>query len=310
MDLIAGAVGPRAFSASVTAFAEEVGADGPVTVAGGRTAWQIGGEGDPLARVVTAPGGILELVPAEMVVRVGAGTPIDELDAALAEVGQEVALGGRRGGTVGGALAVGWSSLRRPRLGPARDALLEAALVGADGRLVRAGGPTVKNVTGYDLCRLVVGSLGRLALIGEVLLRTRPRPPASAWLAFDGAVPPSALRPAAHLWDGRRSWVLLEGHPADVEPAVAAGTGEGGVRVDGPPPLPPHRWSLDPAVLRSRLDGDPDPFVAEVGIGTVHHTSPAPPREVTPAVRTLHERMAALFDPTGRLNPGRDVLAR
>lgn len=300
--------GPRPFRPELHAFAEAVGAEGPVTVVGGRTAWTVGGPVDPTAREVHAPSGVVELIPAEMTVRVGAGTPMAELDAALAEVGQEAALGGRPGGTVGGALAVGWSSIRRPRVGPARDMLLEAAVVGADGRLVRAGGPTVKNVTGYDLCRLLVGSLGTLGAIGEVLLRTRPLPAASIWVeapiaAVDG------LRTAAHLSDGTTSWVCLEGHPGDVHPAVERLVGAGGSVVPGPPELPPHRWSLDPAGLLAALAGT-GAFVAEIGVGTVHHTRPPAPRPIPAGVRTLNERMTSSFDPTGRLNPGRAVLAR
>lgn len=305
-------VSPRPFHDDVHAFAEIVGVEGPVAVVGGRTAWDVGGPPVRVPREVAAPNGIVELIPAEMTVRVGAGTPIDVLDAALAEVGQEVALEGRPGGTVGGAIAVGWSSLRRPRLGPSRDALLEAAVVGADGRLVRAGGPTVKNVTGYDLCRLLVGSLGTVGLVAEVLLRTRPRPATSVWVAGEidpAAVPTAPLRPAAHLWDGVTTWICLEGHPDDVDPMAERLAAAGAATVAGPPSLPPHRWSVDPSRLAVALD-DTTGWVAEVGVGTVHHTEPQPAVEVPAGVRLLHDRLATLFDPRGRLNPGRSPLVR
>lgn len=303
------AVGPRPLDDVQRAFADEVGAEGPVAVAGGRSAWAVGGEVDPAARVVRAPTGVVAVEPAEMTVRVRAGTPVAEVAAALAEVGQEVHLPQRPGGTVGGALAVGWPDLRQLGRGPLRDVLLEAVVVGADRRLVRAGGPTVKNVTGYDLCRLLVGSLGTLALLGEVLLRTRPRPGASVWLA--GETDPWAARqrvhhPAAVLWDGVRTWVLLEGHPADVADDSTALGRLGLAPVEGPPPLPPHRWSVDPARLRD-LTGT---FVAEIGVGFVHHGDPPPRRAIAAAVRTLNSRMRQSFDPLGRLNPGRDPLAR
>ena len=95
----------------------------------------------------------------------------------------------------------------------------KARYVSADGRVIKAGGPTVKNVSGYDLCRLLVGSLGTLGLIGEVVLRTRPRRPR---LGGTGTTDPFALaatlyRPDAVLWDGTTTWLLLEGHPGDVE---------------------------------------------------------------------------------------------
>ena len=79
--------------------------------------------------------------------------PSTSCSAALAEWGQLVAL--PPGGTVGGALAVGRSDVTRLGRGPVRDALLQARVVSAEGHVVKAGGPTVKNVSGFDLCRLV-----------------------------------------------------------------------------------------------------------------------------------------------------------
>lgn len=248
-----------------------------------------------------------------MTVRVAAGTSTEELTHELTAVGQEVALGARPGGTVGGALAVGWSDLRRPRVGPARDTLLEADVVDAGGRLVRCGGPTVKNVTGYDLCRLVVGSLGVLACIGEVLLRTRPLPATAIWLAGDidpTAIDAAALAPSCHLWDGSTRWVLLEGYPADVDAAAASLDAAGGRPVDAPPSLPPHRWSVDPATVDDVVREFDDRVVAEVGVGTLHASIAQPPRSLPAATDAVHERLRDLFDPTRRLNPGRDPRAR
>jgi glycolate oxidase FAD binding subunit len=173
----------------------------------------------------------------------------------------------------------------------------------------------VKNVSGFDLCRLLVGSLGTLGLIAEVVLRTRPLPAAERWLA--GPTDPFALvhtlfRPASILWDGTVTWVLLDGHPDDV---AAQAEASGLAAAPGPPDLPPHRWSLRPAELRrlgetsSAGAVDPGPFVAEVGVGVVHASAPAPARPVAPEVADLHRRIKHLFDPTGRLAPGRDVLA-
>jgi FAD/FMN-containing dehydrogenase len=300
---------------AVDAFAAEVGPPdaGPVTVVGGRTQWAAGGRVAPTAREVRAPAGVVSVEAADMTVRVGAGTTVAELDAALAEVGQTVALPAWEGATIGGVLAVGHSGLRRLGWGPVRDVLLEARVVSADGRVVKAGGPTVKNVSGYDLCRLLVGSLGTLAFAAEVVLRTRPLPPAERWLAGD--VDPFSLverlyRPAAVLWDGRTTWVLLDGHPDDVAAQSAlAGLAD----VDGRPALPgPHRWSLRPSelpALGAGTDVGPGRFVAEVGVGVVHAERPPPPRPVDAHVVDLHRRIKAVFDPGGRLNPGRDPLA-
>jgi glycolate dehydrogenase FAD-binding subunit len=300
---------------SVERFAADVGpaATGPVVAVGGRTQWDVG-VADPealaAARPVAAPAGVVAVEAADMTVRVGAGTLVSDVDAALAEVGQAVAVPDGPGATVGGVLAVGHSGLRRLGWGPVRDTVLEVRYVSADGTVVKAGGPTVKNVSGFDLCRLLVGSLGTLGLVAEVVLRTRPLPAASQWLA--GEADPFALlhalyRPSSLLWDGTTAWVLLEGHPADVEAQEAKCPGMR--RVASGPDLPPHRWSLRPSALAELPADGQGPFVAEVGVGVVHRDVPTPAREVDPPVAALHARIKALFDPSGRLAPGRDPLA-
>lgn len=285
----------------LTEFAEEIGAAGPVTIAGLSTR---GGPVDDV-RPVMAPGGIVRFTPDEMTIQCGAGTPMEELVGELAASGQTVAI--PPSGTVGGALATGRSSIRRLGYGPVRDSLLQARYVGAAGDVIKAGGPTVKNVSGFDLCRLLVGSRGTLGFLGEVILRTRPVAAYEQWFTSDAD--PDALlrdlyRPISILWDGTRSWVLLAGHPADVDAqAVATGLVAG----DPPATLPTGgRWSIPPAEVRSLVGSGR--FVAEVGIGVVHHEDPPPVRHVDSVVIELHRRVKARFDPTGRLNPGVDVL--
>jgi glycolate oxidase FAD binding subunit len=290
----------------LSAFAAEVGTDDPVTCVGGRTQWDVGGSADPAGREVRAPAGIAEVVPDEMIVRCGAGTLVAELQDVLAQVGQLVALPDAPGATVGGVLAVGRSGPLRLGRGPVRDTLLQARVVTAAGEVVKAGGPTVKNVTGFDLCRLLVGSLGTLAFLGEVILRTRPRPEVHRWWA--GPADPFDLRrrlyrPAALLWDGSTTWVCLEGDAADV--AAQAALAPELTEVEGPPPLPAGgRGSLPPGELR-RLDPAEQAFVAEIGVGVVHLDRPAPARPMDPVAATLQRRLKDDFDPTGRLNPGR-----
>jgi glycolate oxidase FAD binding subunit len=272
---------------------------------GRRHHWAIGGLPAAGTREVTAPVGIEWIAPEEMTVACGASTPVDELDAALAETGQRVAL--PSGGTVGGTLVVGRSGIRRLGDGPVRDALLQAGVVTSEGLVAKAGGPTVKNVSGFDLCRLLVGSLGTLALVGDVILRTRPRPPFSGWFRTEDGRDPFALfralyRPTSLLWDGTTTWALLEGHPADVE---AQASTHRLTETAGPPVLPAHRCSMPPSAL-SALTGE---FVAEVGIGLVHLAEPARPAVPHEEVVALHRRLKERFDPTGRLNPGRDPLA-
>jgi FAD/FMN-containing dehydrogenase len=285
----------------LTEFAEEVGDSDPVTIAGLAT------RGGPVrgARPVMAPVGVVAVRADEMTVRCGAGTPVAELDDALDAVGQSVAIPPT--GTVGGALAVGRSGIRRLGYGPVRDTVLQIRYVSAAGAVVKAGGPTVKNVSGFDLCRLLVGSWGTLGFLGEVILRTRPRSRHEQWFETPDepwGVAARLYRPTSVLWDGLRTLVLLEGDRRDVDEQAR----HAGLRVsDAPVDLPTGgRWSLAPADLHT-LPGT-GRFVAEIGVGVVHHEHPAPTRAVEASVVELHRRIKERFDPTGRLNPGVSVL--
>ena len=307
------------------AFAEEVGSTGPVCCAGGRTHWDVGGEPEPGTREVVAPSGIVAHEPAEMIVRVRAGTPLRELNDALGEGGQCVALEADDAAraTVGGVLAVGRSGVRRLGSGPVRDSLLEITAVSSRGEVIRAGAPLVKNVTGYDLCRLIVGSLGTLALTAEVVLRCRPLPETERWWVAEG-VDPFALaadlyRPQSVLWDGARTWVALAGFEVDVEDQYRQVLGDRFIPVEGAPDRPgTARLSRPPVTLRDlpRLAPSPEGgWLAEVGVGVVHCrpdvaaavTAAAPPAPPAPELVTLHRNLKARFDPSGRLNPGRAV---
>ena len=308
----------------LAAFAADVGPDGPVSVRGGGTRRHLGGDVAPGTREVRAPAGIVALEPAEMTVRVRAGTPVRELHDALAESGQRTSLPERPGGTVGGALMVGESAMTRLGLGPVRDALLQVRYVCADGRVATGGAATVKNVSGFDLCRLLVGSLGTIGLVGEALLRTLPIPEAELWVRLEDADPTEVWRRCrtaiSILWDGTATWVMLSGYAPDTADDRARLDDLGEVAAaDGPPPLPPHRWSLTPAEAAAfgtaggaaaNGAGSPGDFVAEIGVGVVHASIPQPARPVDAGVAELNRRVKEHFDPTGRLNPGRDPLRR
>src|SRR5262249_42882072 len=148
-----------------------------VAPVGGRTHWEVGGP-PPSSDDVTfvhAPTGVVSYDPADLTVTVGAGTTIDDLSSVLATAGQECVLDPRHPtATVGGVLATGLSGHRRLRHGPLRDRVLEVRFVTADGRLVKGGGPTVKNVSGFDLPRLLVGSLGTIGVLVQATLRCQP----------------------------------------------------------------------------------------------------------------------------------------
>jgi glycolate oxidase FAD binding subunit len=249
-----------------------------VVPVGSRSHHEVGG---PVAAgtEVRAPAGIVTYDPAELTVTVGAGTTVAELTSVLGAAGQECALDPRDpGATVGGTLACGLSGPRRLRYGPLRDRVLEVRFANAEGALVRGGGPTVKNVTGYDMPRLLVGSLGTLGVLTRVILRCQPRSLHSFWGVTDQApddVLATCFRPSTVFWDGARTTVLLEGHEKDVELQAKAAHLDPCVE---PPQLPDgaHRGraSVAPArvaALGGALAGLAGVrWLAECGVGTIH----------------------------------------
>jgi glycolate oxidase FAD binding subunit len=252
-----------------------------------------------------------------MVVRVRAGTTVAELAAVTAARGQFAALEADQPerATVGGVLAVGRSGLRRLGWGPVRDAVLEVTAVTAEGRLIRAGAPLVKNVTGFDLARLFVSSIGTLALLAEVVLRCRPLPEAEVWFASPDADPfavaGSLYRPLSVLWDGTTTWVGLSGYRSDIEAQRRSVLGASFTPVSSPPARPgPHRCSVPPARLAHLPAGAG--WLAEIGVGVVHCSAPVaaaiPAAPPSAGVASLHRHIKERFDPEGRLNPGRSPL--
>jgi glycolate dehydrogenase FAD-binding subunit len=193
---------------------------------------------------------LLEHNPADMTASVQAGMPLRALQDRLAEAGQWLALDPPTepdGATVGGLLATGESGPRRLRYGALRDLVIGLTLVLPDGTVAHAGGRVIKNVAGYDLSKLVSGSLGTLGLIAEVVLRLHPLPETTATV-----VVPSSVQEAT-----ARSLALLAG---PLEPAAVDWVGD--PRGGGPPGRLAVRFegttagvAAQTAALREQLDG-------------------------------------------------------
>jgi glycolate oxidase FAD binding subunit len=183
--------------------------------AGTKMSWG-GRAADP--DIVVETGGLADLLehnPSDMTAAVGAGMPLRTLQEHLADAGQWLALDPPTepaGATIGGLLAAGDSGPRRLRYGALRDLVIGVTLVLADGTVARPGGHVIKNVAGYDLSKLVYGSLGSLGLVAEVVLRVHPRPESSVTLTARSSVSAAAtvtlgllaspLEPAAVDWSG------------------------------------------------------------------------------------------------------------
>jgi glycolate oxidase FAD binding subunit len=255
-----------------------------VGIVGGRTHDAKGNPADVDEELATA--GLDRIVaydPAEMLAVVQAGIRIGALRAALRRGAQEWPSDAPDDATVGGTIAVAASSPRRLRLGPLRDTVVELELVTGDGRLVRSGARTVKNVQGYDLHRLATGSLGTLGAIVQVALKLRPLPHASSLLvtseggldagrAMLAAVPlPSSVVATPGAVE-----VALEGWPAELAEQVDAargatgdlevhdGAGIEGSEAIGTPVV--AEIAVAPSKLDAVLDGETD-WRALMGVG-------------------------------------------
>ena len=181
----------------------------PLRLRGGGTKdfWGLALQGEVLDTRVLR--GILSYEPSELVVTVRAGTPLAELEAALAEQGQclpfeppHFARTAADGATVGGMVAAGLSGPARASVGAVRDYLLGVTLLNGRAELLTFGGQAMKNVAGYDVSRLMAGAWGTLGLLTEVSLKVLPVPPGEATLRFDDCNQADALR-KLHAWGGQ-----------------------------------------------------------------------------------------------------------
>lgn len=215
----------------------------PLRIRGGGSKDFYGGglEGELLD--VGALSGITHCEPTELVISARAGTPLAQLERELAAHSQMLAFEPPRfegRATIGGAVASGLSGPRRAYSGALRDFVLGVELIDGRGEGLRFGGKVIKNVAGFDVSRLMAGSMGTLGLLTEVTLKTVPRPRAECTLRLQMDLPRAlesmtawATRPlplSATAWHEGLLSVRLSGAESAVR---AAHEILGGDRVDG-----------------------------------------------------------------------------
>lgn len=190
--------------------------------------------------------GIVSYEPSELVVTVRAGTPLAELEQALAASGQFLPFEPPHfgpGATVGGMVAAGLSGPARASVGAVRDYVLGVQMINGRGEHLVFGGQVMKNVAGYDVSRLMAGALGTLGLLAEVSLKVLPLPTAEATLRFE--LPQAEALRRLNAWGGQplplnasrwveeggagRLYLRLRGAAAAVDAACRA---LGGERID------------------------------------------------------------------------------
>ncbi|QPP09895.1 FAD-binding oxidoreductase [Streptomyces bathyalis] len=168
---------------------------------------------------------LISHAPEDWTVGVEAGMPLTRLQELLAPAGQWLPVDpptGSRGATLGGLLACGDAGPRRLKYGGLADLVIGATLVLADGTVARTGGDVIKNVAGYDLVKLIAGSLGAFGLVARLNLRVHPLPAATTTLAVAvddadralsaaRAVMRSPLEPVAIEWDGQQLLIRFQG---------------------------------------------------------------------------------------------------
>ena len=204
----------------------------PLAIHGSGSKRFLTGDIEGTALDVTAHRGIVSYEPTELVLTARAGTPLNEIEAALAERNQMLAFEPPHFGphaTLGGTIACNLSGPRRPYAGSARDFVLGTRIVNGKGEILKFGGQVMKNVAGYDVSRLMAGSYGTLGVLLEISLKVLPTPAQEITLTFqmgaDEAIrkmntwagQPLPLSAAAH--SGDTLYIRLSGSAAGVRAA-------------------------------------------------------------------------------------------
>ena len=210
--------------------------------------------------------GVTLYEPQELVLTARAGTPLAEIEALLAANGQQLAfepmdyaplLGGPAGSsTIGGALAANLSGPRRIKAGAARDHFLGFQAVSGRGERFKSGGRVVKNVTGYDLCKVMAGSWGTLAALTEVTIKTLPRPETEATVVVIGLDAAAATRAMTAAMNSSCDVSGAAHLPAALGVRLPIGEAVGGgrtitaLRLEGVAPSVTHRQEALQTLLR------------------------------------------------------------
>jgi len=303
-----------------------------VTIVGGDT---LSGMGLPPQRadvtlLTTALNGVVRNERADCTMSALAGTPLQSIATLLATQSQFVPIDApqARSATLGGTLAAGWLGPRRHLYGRPRDYVIGSTVVLADGTVARAGGMVVKNVAGYDMSRLYVGSFGTLGVLAQANLKTMPLPPQARM--FFAPLPEHtraracvqiaalAIAPAAALWiDGFRAAiggddgaegriaVLLEGSAPALERAtrdVRSALGRAGV---------PDTFVVD-AGARQSFERIVDAYVASLGERSITYRVLKPvqdPETSAVAVKELARHFGLRFESIADVMNG-DLLLR
>ena len=240
---------PPATAAEAAAIVGQAFADSePLEIVGGGSKRGLGRPPAPARRLdLSRLAGIIEYEPSELRLTARAATPLAEVVAMLESSGQMLAfeppdwralLGGEGAATLGGVLACNLAGARRVRAGAARDHFLGFAAINGRGEIWKAGGTVVKNVTGYDMCKLQCGAFGTLSVLTEVTLKVVPKPETAATLLLAGLTDAAAIQCLSKALNSPFEVSAAAHLPAG--PAARAGVAAGGaltaLRLEGPAP--------------------------------------------------------------------------
>lgn len=298
--------------------------------------------------------GIIDYSPTELVISARAGTPLSELESALAKENQMLPFEPPHfgpGATLGGTIACGFSGPRRPYAGAARDFVLGITCLNGRGERLRFGGQVMKNVAGYDLSRTLTGCLGTLAVLLDISLKVLPRPETEVTLCHEVSAEQAlqqlntwASQPlplSGGCYNDGQLRVRLSGFEQGVQAAARQLGGEELADADGfwqdlreqrlgffQDERPLWRVSVPPAAAELALEAGelidwggaqrwlktslPTQTLRDAAVRAGGHATcfRGGNREdvfhpLDPALKALHQRLKASFDPAGILNPGR-----